>query len=125
MAKSKREQIKLESTANGARVKTYSSNDGDGHVRNITWTDVEMHDVHDCIVVTDAYKKIDDAKYHVEVSDLHFENVKGDAATRNLQHAADRRLCSSTIATDELLDVRSRLDADFPHTATVDDAKPL
>ena len=76
--KGKREKIKLESTANGARVKTYSSNDGDGHVRNITWTDVEMHDVHDCIVVTDAYKKIDGAKHHVKVSDLHFENVKGD-----------------------------------------------
>eukprot|EP00039_Didymoeca_costata_P023956 m.8811 g.8811 ORF g.8811 m.8811 type:complete len:400 (-) comp3960_c0_seq1:159-1358(-) len=70
--------ITMHNQENGCRVKTYSSTEGSGHVRNITWENIEMVDSGDCITVNANYKAPPkDPKYFINVSDLTFKNVKG------------------------------------------------
>jgi polygalacturonase len=45
--------IKMVSQQCGCRVKSYSSTEGDGSVRNISWVNITMEDVASCVSVND------------------------------------------------------------------------
>lgn len=71
-------RITMAHQENGARVKSYSSSEGGGYVRNITWESIVLSDTDDCITVNDAYKKPPpNAKYHIAVNGLTFSNITG------------------------------------------------
>jgi len=62
---------------NGCRIKTYSNEPG--HVRNITWEKITMHQTAKCITVNAEYKPTPPgAKNFIEVSDVRLIDVEGD-----------------------------------------------
>jgi polygalacturonase len=47
------QNIKMVSQQCGCRVKSYSSTEGDGSVRNISWVNITMENVSSCVSVND------------------------------------------------------------------------
>ncbi|KAL2507465.1 Polygalacturonase QRT2 [Forsythia ovata] len=86
----------LSSTKNGVRIKTWQG--GSGYARNITFQNIEMHNVFNPIIINQNYcDKLDESckeqKSAVQVMDVVYNNIRGTSASE----VAIKLECSDTV----------------------------
>lgn len=99
----------------GCRIKTYSSDEGNGEVRNITWQDIVMTETEACVTVDASYHPPPPppVRYFINVSDIRLVNVHGSGCGSSSHPAAQFNCpaeapCTGIVLTGVHLDGGSR-----------------
>ena len=117
--------ITMKDQENGCRAKSYSSTDGAGFIRNITWSDIQMSGTDKCITVNANYKPPPKQhKHYVKVSDLRFSDISGSGCGTTAEFVCPESSPCEGIKLDNVQLDGPSMDCEFAHGETTGKVKP-